>query len=179
MGAAAGNHGKARQGLYQQILAGPVDVGPVGAKAGSRCKDDIGLDFPGVFVAKPKLVQYARPEVLCDHVRCRDQLLGNSHGLRFFEIERHAALVAVASQKQHTLTIDLLVCPAPFSLKRALQRLHGNHISAEVSKKLHPDRPHQKVIEAQNPNALEDIRHAFCLIFRFPGDATALSRRIF
>ena len=165
MFAAAGDGGQTRQGLDQQILAGTIDVRSVGPVAGRRGVNDIRFDLFGRFKTQPKLVENARTEILGDHVRSCDQLPGDRYGSGLFQVERQTALVPIAGQQQHSLTINLLVGSAPFPLKSAIGWLDCNDIGAEIGEKLDADRTHQKMIEAENPDALEKINHTFMLGF--------------
>ncbi|UFS93037.1 hypothetical protein LPJ38_36425 [Bradyrhizobium daqingense] len=61
------------------------------------------------------------------------------------------------------MAVNPLVRPAPFPLKGPPGRFHGDHVRTEVGEKLHADRTHQKVIEAEDSNALQKIDHTSLL----------------
>jgi hypothetical protein len=59
------------------------------------------------------------------------------------------------------LSIDpLIIGAAPFALKSTAWWLYRDHIGTKIGQKLHADRAHQEVIEAEDTNALQKIDHS-------------------
>ena len=139
----ARNPGHAGQGLRDHVLARPVHIRPVRAITAGGREDKLGVQLPERLIAQTQLVHHARPEVLRHHIRRGRQLFGDLKRLRVLEVQADAALVAVGDQPQHGFPpCPFGVIAAPVTLKRALDRLYGNHIRAQVRQKLHPQRPH-------------------------------------
>ena len=66
------------------------------AGGGHREQDDVGLHLAQLRVAQPELVHDAGAEVLRDDVALRDQLPRQIDGLRFLQVEAHAAVAGPA-----------------------------------------------------------------------------------
>ena len=122
----AGDGHHAEQGLGQQILAGLLDIGAVGAVAGGGGIDQAGLARLQRLVAEAQLLHHAGAEILRHHVGGIDQAQRELAALGRLEVDGDAALVAVGAQVQRALAVvpDVAAaqwrCQAPSAFSTAM-----------------------------------------------------------
>ena len=155
-----GNCGEARHGLDDQVLPGPVDIGPVRAEARSRSVNNVGLELANVVMAQSQFRHDTRAVILGDDIRAGNELAGDGDAFGALEVQGKAALVPVAGELQHCLAIDVPVGPTPFPLESPIYGLDGDHIRPKISQELYADGTHQEVVEADDLYALEMV-HRF------------------
>src|SRR5262249_17387909 len=81
---------------------------------------------------------------------------------RRFEIERHAALIAVGAQMQHALAVPPDVAARPVALPSAFRRLDRDHLGAEIGERLDAPGDEQEMGAADDANSLQQVEHAGC-----------------
>src|SRR5262249_56641372 len=98
--------------------------------------DQGGLPPPQGALAEAELGHDPGAEVLRHYVGAVDELERDLPALGRFQIERHAALVAVGTHMHHALTIVPDIPAAPVALPSALGTLDRTDIGAEISQRL-------------------------------------------
>jgi hypothetical protein len=155
-----GDRHHAEQRLRQQVLPGPLGVGAVGAVAGRRGVDQRGIAALERLIAEAELLHHAGPKVLRHHVGALGKPQRDVAPLRRFKIEREVALIPVGAQVQHALAIVPDVAARPMTLPGAVRGFDRNHVGAEVAEHLDAHGPEQKMIEADDADAIEQVEHA-------------------
>ncbi len=168
-----GHH--AEQRLRQQVLARLLRVGSVRPVARRRGVDQLGPARLQRLVAEPQLLHHAGTEILRHHVGRIDQPQRQLAPLRRLQVDGDAALVAVGAQVQRALSVVPEVAAAPVPLPAALGGLDRDHVGAEVAQRLHAHRPEQEMIEADDPDALQQVKHG-CRV-PLPTRVFSLARR--
>ena len=149
----AGDGHHAEQRLRQQVLAGLVDIGPVGAVARGRGVDQAGLARLQALVAEAQLLHHARPEVLGHHVGAVDELQRDLAAAGRLQVEGDAALVAVGGEKEGALAVVPDVAAGPMPLPGPIRALDRDDVGAEVGQHLDAHGAEQKVVEADHAHA--------------------------
>ena len=147
----AGRRGQPGEGLGEEILPRPIAIGSVAAVPAGRSVDDRGVQSPAILVAEPQLVHGPRPEVLHHHVRGADQTPRELLARLRLEVQRQASLVAPDVDVIDALSVDEEIADRPVALECAADRLHADHVGAQIGQVLGGRRSHQHVVEAGYP----------------------------
>ncbi len=136
--------------LDDEVVARPRGQRPVLAEAGHR-----GIDHPGVRrrdrrIVEPEPDQPADLEVLHHHVRAGGERPGAGEVVRVGEVERDAALAAVAGVEVGRRAVGGERRPPAAGLVAA-GRLDLDHVGAEVGEGLADPRPGEHPRELQHP----------------------------
>ena len=167
----AGRGREAGQGLDEQVLSRPFTVGPVAAVPGGRSVDDPGVEAPAVLVSESELLHAPGPEVLHHHVRRLNEAPRDLLPVLRLEVEGEASLVPSDGEVIDALTVDEEVSHRPVALERPPGRLHADHVRPEIGEVLRGRRPHQHVVEARDPKALQQVHGAARNLSRGPDGA--------
>ena len=103
----AGEAHDAGHRLGDQIEAAAMPVRSGAAEAGQRAIDQRRMLFPEILITEPQTFHDARREILDQHVGGLQQAAHHAGAAGLFEIDRHAALVAVHHQERRGLVPDL------------------------------------------------------------------------
>ena len=155
---ASGGADEAAGSLAGQVGAFPVRVRPQCAERAALGADDARVDRRQVRVAKPPFVQRARLEVAHHHVRLLGQTLEDRRPFGTAQVQRHAALAAVAGGVDGAARIvgrDMDV-PAVVANTRQFD-LH--HVRAHVREQRGSLRPLDQQPNFQNANVLQRPGH--------------------
>lgn len=129
VGPAGGAH-QAAHGLADDVVARALGIGAVVAKAGNRAVDDGGVDFFQIFIAKAQLFHHAGAVVFQHNVRLLHQLAENLFALLAFQVQRHAALVAVQVHEIGAFAVHNGEVAA--RIVAAARQLNFRHLGAHV-----------------------------------------------
>ncbi len=152
---AAGSGGKAGHGLQQKILARPVTIGAITAKACRDGVDEARIDRLQLFITEAELCHRAGPEILHHHIGGLDQFLDGGDALRVLQIDSDAALVTASRQMIDAVALDETVGNRPVTLESAFDRLDRDDIRSKVCQRLSSQRAGQEMIEAEDLNAAQ------------------------
>ena len=107
-------------------------------------------------MAEPQFLHHARPKIFRNDICARDQLFCDFQCGRVLEIQTDTFLVAIGDKIKRRLSTSLFgIVPTPVALKGTLNRLNSYDFCTKVSKKLYTEWPHEKVVEADNADALQ------------------------
>ena len=109
-------------------------IGPVLPKARDAGQDDAGVHFGERLVVKAQFIFDIGTPVFYHHIGLGHQAHEHLHGTRFFEVQRHRALVAVDVLKVAALAVGGKHGLVGVDPRR---RLHTNHVCAKVGEDAH------------------------------------------
>ena len=70
------------------------------------------------------------------------------------KVNGQASFVPVGASEQHRQVLDINLRTAPMSLKGAVDGFDRDDIGAKIRDHLDAQRPHQEMVEADDPNAV-------------------------
>ena len=155
----AGDGHHPEQSLGKQVLAGLLGVGAIRAVAGGGRVDQLRPACLQRFVAEPQLLHHAGSEILRHDIGGIDQAQRELASLGRLQIDGDAALVAVGAQVERALPVVPDVAAAPVALPGAFGVLDRDHVGAKVAQRLYAHRPQQEMVEADDPDALQQVKH--------------------
>ena len=133
----AGDRHHPAHALRDLVEARPVAIGPVLAETGNAAENNALIDLLQALVIDAETVLYVGTEILHHDVGFLDHAQEDGAAFRRFEVESHAALVAV-----QILEIRPLARTArPFALFQARRRLDLDDIGAPIGELTHAGRP--------------------------------------
>ena len=145
----AGDRHQPAHALRDLVEARPLGVRPVLAEAGNAGEHDALVDLLQRLIIDAEAVLHVGPEVLDHDVGLFDQPLEGRETLRRFQIERHAAFVALK-----ILEVGAFARTArPLAFREMRRRLDLDDVGAPVGELAHAGRPRAHARQIENGEA--------------------------
>ena len=140
-------------GRLQDVVVGrPAGIGSAFAEPEGATNDQAGIDGRKRLVGEPQATHGLRPDVVDQHVCLRHKRQQRVLVLGFFQVEHHAALVAVGLQEQRAHASVPERAHLAHGVTR--RRLHLDDIRTKIAEDLGSEGPHHDGGEVEYANAL-------------------------